>query len=134
MMLTKLCMIAVLALSVALVLKQWKSDTLPLFRMALTLGFGIAALSSLSPVLSLLERLTSLSGAHGADLSLMLKALGIALLSTYCASSCRECGENAAADGVEIAGKIEILLLCLPLIEGILDAVSELLRLGGTAS
>ena len=106
MMLTKLCMIAVLALSVSLVLRQWKSDTLPLFRMALTLGFGIAAISSLSPVLSLLERLTSLSGAGGADLSLMLKALGIAFLSTYCAATCRECGENAAADGVELAGKI----------------------------
>lgn len=61
--------------------------------------------------------------------AVMLKGLGAALITHGCASVLRECGRPSLADCVEFAGKLEILLLCLPLISQILKTAAELLEL-----
>ena len=66
-------------------------------------------------------------GAISEYAELLLGALGIAVLTGICADICRECRETSIASYVEIAGRLEILLLCVPLIRDILASVSELL-------
>lgn len=58
---------------------------------------------------------------------ILLGALGIALMTGICADICRDCREPSIAGYVEMAGRLEILLLCLPLIAEILETVSGLL-------
>lgn len=60
--------------------------------------------------------------------SVMLKALGIAILCRICTDVCRDCGEGAIAGGVETAGKIAILALSLPMVEEIVAWAQELLK------
>ena len=52
-------------------------------------------------------------------------------MTQYVADICRESGESAAASGVETVGKLEILLLSLPLIDEILRVAERLLSMGG---
>lgn len=125
----KFCMLAVTGVAAAVIVKQWKSDFLPLLRLALVVLFGIAVISAASPLIVYLENMTGTDGiAPYAEI--LLKALGIAVLTQCCAEICRECGEGGAANGVEMTGKVEILLLCLPLINEILTAAQGLLALG----
>lgn len=126
----KLCMLAVVGVAAALIVKQWKSDFLPLLRVALVILFGVAALRTASPLITYLFDLTGSTGL-AEHAKILLKALSIAVLTQCCAEICKECGENAAATGVELTGKMEILLLCLPLMHDILGIASELLSLGG---
>ena len=125
----KLCMLGVLGVCAAMTLKQWKSDLLPLLRVAILLLFGIAAIASIRPAITYLSQLGE-NASIGGYVEVLLKALGIAILTQYTAEICRECGENAAASGVELTGKIEILLLCLPLIDEILVMTDKLLSMG----
>ena len=60
----------------------------------------------------------------------VFKGLGAALVTHICSAICRETGRSSLADGVEFAGKIEILLLSLPLVRELLSTVSELMSLG----
>ncbi len=122
----KLCMLAVTGVSAAMVIKQWKTDFLPLLRLALALLFALAAVHTASPLVAYLGGLARWEGVGGYA-EILIKALGIAVLSQCCAELCRECGENAAATGVELTGKVEILLLCLPLINEILSVAEKLL-------
>ena len=123
-------MLAVLGLCVLTVIKQWKSDFSPLLRIGMTVLFGGMILASLSPILQKLEALggTTLESTH---FSVLLKALGVAFLTHFAAELCRESGENGVAGNVELAGKLEILLLCLPLIEDVLGLARDLLSVGG---
>ena len=123
-------MLAVTGVAAAMIVKQWKSDFLLLLRLGIAVLFGIAAISAASPLLNYLNTLMGQSPAQPYA-AILMKALGIAVLTQCCASICRECGENSAAGGVELTGKIEILLLCLPLIQEILTAAQGLLTLGG---
>ena len=124
-------MLALVGVCAALVIKQWKSDLLPLVRVAVLVGMGALILAMLSPLITYLKELMIQSGIQSSHGELLFKALGIALLTQFCADVCRESGESGAASTVELTGKMEILLLCLPLLEEILSAARELLSLGG---
>lgn len=123
-------MLAVTGVSAAMVVKQWKTDFLPLLRLSLALLFAVAAVTTASPLVAYLAGLTHWDGVGGYA-EILLKALGIAVLTQCCSELCRECGETAAATGVELTGKVEILLLCLPLINDLLSVAESLLTLRG---
>ena len=125
------CMLALVGVCAAFVVKQWKSDLVPLVRIASLVTLGALILSSLSIPIAYLKTLLSQSGIPSAHGELLVKALGIALLTQGCADICRESGEGGAASTVELTGKVEILLLCLPLLEEILSSARELLSMGG---
>lgn len=71
----------------------------------------------------------TLTGNGALYIETMLKGLGAALITGLCASVCRECGKGSLADLVELAGKLEILLLCLPLIRSVAKTAAALLSL-----
>ncbi len=122
-------MLAVVGVAAALIVKQWKSDFLPLLHIALVILFSVAALRLAAPLIAYLSELMRLDGISSYA-EVLLKALSIAILTHCAAEICRECGESAAAGGVELTGKIEILLLSLPMIHEILSVADQLLSLG----
>ena len=126
----KYCAIAILCALLILIVRQWKSDLTVLIRLGCVLLFGSAAIASAAPLINYLRALMGMNGTS-AYTEILFKALGIATLAQICASICRECGESAAANGVELIGRIELLLLALPLIQEILTVAQELLTLGG---
>ena len=121
-------MLAIPALFSLVIVKQWKNDFSILLRIALVILFGGIAIGAISPIIEYL------SGLFGTEqvlyAKILLKALGIAFLAHYAAEICRESGEGGLAGGVELVGKIEILLLCVPLMEEVLSSAKELLALG----
>lgn len=126
----KLCLCAIVGVGLTVILRQWKGDFVLPVRLAMTLALGATALSAAAPLIRYLQSIPSLAGfADYAEP--LLKALGIGMLTQVCADICRECGESGVANGVELFGKVEILLLCLPLIHQLLEVAQELLSMGG---
>ncbi|MBQ9773184.1 MAG: stage III sporulation AC/AD family protein [Clostridia bacterium] len=126
----KICMIAVLGVAVTVIVKQWKSDFLPLIRMGLTVLFATVILGVATPLIQFVQELTNGNGM-AEHAKLLFKALGIAVLTEVCANICRESGESGIAGGVELTGKVEILLLCLPLMSEVLSVAKSLMEMGG---
>ena len=123
----KICLLVLACVCAAVVLKQWKSDLLPLLRLGMILSVSFLLISAAAPLVNTLRELGSTTGiAEGTEV--LCKALGIAILTQCCSNICNECGENSAATGVELAGKLEILLLCLPLLENLLNVAKTMLE------
>jgi len=57
----------------------------------------------------------------------VLKIVGIAYITQFGAEVCRDAKESAIAAKVELAGKVLILLLAVPIVRGILETVIRLL-------
>lgn len=123
-------MIAVLGLALTMVVRQWRSDFLPLIRVCIMILFATLLLTAVTPIFDFIRSLTQSNGMTE-YITTLLKALGIALLTEICANICRESGENGIAAGVEMTGKLEILLLCLPLMGEILTVAKDLMEMGG---
>ena len=60
-------------------------------------------------------------------LTILSKVFFVALLAETTADICRESGEDHLAKSIETVGKIEILILCLPVIESVLEIVKEIM-------
>lgn len=123
-LLLRLCGIALLTAFVALLLKQVRSPIVPLL-----IGTGLLLL--FSAVFSRLqEGMTALRplihhetlGVYG---ELMLKSLGIALIVRFASDFCRDSGAEGLAGTLELAGKAEILFLCLPLFRELITLLEE---------
>ena len=124
----QICMLAVTGVTACVILRKWNADLLPLLRVALVVILAGVVLSWATPLVAYLKDLTGIS-VLSEYAEFLFKALGIAWLTQCCADICREGGESGAANGVELAGKVELLLLSLPLINDILKVTQELLSL-----
>ena len=126
----KLCMIALLILTSTTVIRGWKSDFLPLVRIGAVVLFSTLLIASVGPLLTLITALGTGAGASQ-YVTTILKGLGIVILVQICSDICRDSGETTLAGHIETVGKLELLLLSVPLIEEILATAKKLLEMGG---
>ena len=114
-------MTALCALSV---LRSYKPEWAPFLRLSASVVLLGAILSLAAGVLS--DMTTLLDDALPADTRrILLRSLGLAF-----ATICRDSGETALAAWVETAGRLEILVLALPLVRAVADTVAGLLSAG----
>ena len=126
----KLCMVALLVLTSTTVIRGWKADFVPLLRIGTVVLFGTFLIASVKPLLTLITDLGK--GAEASPyVETILKGLGIVILTQISSDICRDSGENTLAGHIETVGKIELLLLSIPLIEEILTTAQKLLEMGG---
>ncbi|MEW6082625.1 MAG: stage III sporulation protein AD [Bacillota bacterium] len=60
-------------------------------------------------------------------LSTILRIIGIAYIAEFAAQICRDAKEEAMAAKVELAGKILILVLAVPIVGAVLEVITGLL-------
>ncbi len=119
--------IGILSAVLVLCLRELRATLALPARLAATLVLLGACVLLYVPVLTRLRALFALS--DGADYATpVLRATGIALICEFSAGFCRDMGENTVANGIALFGKLEILVLSLPLIDAVLDIAKELLN------
>ena len=130
----KICGIAVICAMLLVLLKKSFGG----MDMIVRIGGGIAVfslvLSGLGEAVAAIREMTSILGSAGGLLgnsfSLMIKALGISLLAKLCADICRDCGESTLAGGIESAGRIAIIGLCIPVVSELIGLALKILEIG----
>lgn len=127
--LLKICGLAILCVALLLIAKELRGGLPWAIRIA-----GVILIAGVL-VLSLdgaKEGLNGLIDAEGISeyTAVMLKALGISFLVKICSDICRDCGEGSIAFGVESAGKLCIIYMCIPLISDIIGYAGEILDFG----
>ena len=111
--------IAICAAIVAAMLRRYNQEYAITIVIAAGIIILIEMLSSLAPAIRQIQTLLSSAGLSSSYALILFKTLGICFLAQFAADSCRHAGENALASKVELAGKITIVILALPLFEKI---------------
>jgi len=122
----KACALAMLCVVVGAIVKQTRPEFLPYVRLAGIISVFGMAMSVISPIVIYIRSLFD-GVSNDSYVACILKALGIASLTQIAADICRDCGEGSAASGVELIGRLEMVVLCLPMIENILASVGEVI-------
>ena len=85
-------------------------------------------LSKALPVIGTLRELLSTAALPEEYGAILFKALGICLLTQLAADACKDAGESALASKAELAGKLMLLMLALPLFEKIAQLAASLIN------
>jgi stage III sporulation protein AD len=104
--------------------KAW-SSMLSMMVSAMVIMLG---LSYLAPVLDFLRQLESLTGLQADMVKILLKACGIGILTEITVLLCSDAGNAALGQSLRILSSMVILWISLPLLQGLLELVREILE------
>ena len=118
---------AIVATMMGIVLKQYK----PEYALLISIFAGVViltfAVSKISTIISLLESLINDIGINKEFFVILIKITGIAYLIEFASNVCKDAGESAIASKVELAGKILIVTLSVPIISTLIETITEVI-------
>lgn len=85
------------------------------------------SLSSMEAVISRIRAFETAIGLDKEYLGILLRMLGIAYLTQFVVSLCRDAGNHAVAGQVGIVGKISMMLVSFPVLEALLKTLGDML-------
>ncbi len=123
----KIIGIGLIALIIIILLKQYK----PEFAIYISLLTGVLILllvmDELSGIINLLQTFANKVSINSTFLKLLIKITGIAFLSEFAVSICKDAGETAVASKIEIGTKIIIISMSIPIISSLLEIILSVL-------
>ena len=119
--------LALCAAVIAAMLRRYHQEYAVLLSIAAGVVILLELFANIAPALGQIKTLLSTSGLSADYALILLKTLGVCFLAQFAADSCRDAGENALASKVELAGKISIVVLSLPLFEKIAETAVSLI-------
>jgi stage III sporulation protein AD len=111
------------------------SSTIKKQRPELALQLGIATgllifivvIIKLSAVIDFLQTFSKKANIDSTYINILLKIVGIAYIAEFGAEVCKDAGESSIASKIELAGKVTIVILAVPIISSLLDLVIRLM-------
>ncbi len=102
----------------------------PAMSLLIALAAGCAViftcLSALSELASFVNEVSEAAGISGTVPAVLLKTVGIALITRLAADLCRDAGLTTAGSAAELAGSAASLYAALPLMRGVFRIMREL--------
>ena len=123
----KIVGIGLISLIMIIVIKQYR----PEFAIYISILAGILIFSlifgKISGIISMINNLANKSSINMEFLNLLIKITGIAFLTEFAVSICKDSGESAIASKIDIGGKITIIAISIPIISSLLETVIKIL-------
>lgn len=111
----------------ALVVKEQK----PMFAFLLTVFVGalifIFLIDQIYLIIAMLHKIAVNANVNMIYVQTILKIIGIAYIAEFGAQIAKDAGQGAIASKIELAGKVFILVMAIPIITAIIETVISLL-------
>ena len=125
----KICASAICATLFCLLLRQKNPAAAMLVALAGGLYVTVCLLPTLGEVFAGLSDIMAAGGIDSAKCINIIKVTGIAYFTEICSGLCRDAGESALAAKLEIAGRVAVLALTVPVVKGLIEVISDALSL-----
>lgn len=110
-----------------IILKEQKPQIAFLLAIITGITIFIFLIGKIAIIIQTIERIAVDSNIDIVFLETILKIIGIAYIAEFGAQISRDAGEGTIANKIELAGKILIMVLALPIIAVIIETVIQLL-------
>ena len=123
----KIIGVGLIALIIIVVIRQYK----PEFTMYVSIIAGVIilclALDKVTGIITLLTNLSKKTGINSEYLSILLKITGIAILTEFAVSICKDAGESAIASKIDFGGKVIVISMSIPIISALLEIIIKII-------
>lgn len=120
--------ISLSALILAVLIRDYNKTASIVIVIAASAMIFVKIASDISTIFEALTNISSGVETAASYIKLMMKVLGIVLITQFTADLCRDCGENALASQTETAAKIIVVSMILPLFETVIKIVAGFLE------
>lgn len=123
----KIIGIGLISLIIIVLLKQYKPEFVIYISIATGILILIFVVDKLSDIINLLQSFANKTSINSTFLALLIKITGIAFLSEFAVSICKDSGESSIASKIEIGTKIIIISMSIPIISSLLEIILSIL-------
>jgi len=123
----KIAGLGIAAAAIAVFVKNWKPELAMQVSLSATIVILITIFPYLKTAINMLKDISGQTGLDNSQIGLVLKVVGIAYISQFASELCRDAGENAVATKIELAGKVIIMTLSMPVIYGLMGIVNDII-------
>ncbi len=121
-----ICVLAIVTVIISVMLKSRNSEIALMMTVSCSVIILVMILSQVSTVTATVNQIIAVSGISTSYIVILLKVIGICLITEFAVNTCRDAGSNSLANNVSLAGKIMITVTSLPLYGDILNTVLSL--------
>ena len=104
-----------------------EKDLALLLTMAVSVMIGMVLMSYLSPIAEFLQELKTLGDLQGDMLGILLKTLGIAIVTEITEMVCKDSGNASLGHAMVLLGTAVILWLSLPIFKTLITMIQRIL-------
>lgn len=123
----KIVSLGIVATTLIIILNNFKSE----FSIYISILTSVIIFSMiLTPLTSVIDVLRNLSIKANLEITyftVILKIIGTAYIVEFGSQICRDVGQNSIAMKLELAGKITIMVLAIPILVALMDLITKIL-------
>ena len=123
----KIIGIAIIALIIIIMLKQYRPEYAVFISILTGVLILFLVMDRLTGIINLIESIQSKFSINTQFIALLIKITGIAFLSEFAVSICKDSGEAAIASKIELGSKIIIISMSIPIISNLLEIILKIL-------
>lgn len=87
----------------------------------------IKIIGELSQIISVINELFYRADIDDEYLTIIFKGMGICYITQIAGDCCRDCGESSLAAQIELAGKVAMVIISLPLFRAVIGIIEALI-------
>ncbi|HBV89053.1 stage III sporulation protein AD [Desulfosporosinus sp.] len=118
--------LALIVTVLGVVLKQIRPEIALQLSILAGASIFILVISKIRVIVDLLQTLADQANISSYYLLIILKIVGVAYLAEFGAQICRDAGESALATKIELAAKVGVILIAIPIIVAITESLVRL--------
>lgn len=122
----KIVGIGIFSVVIIIILKEQKPEMALILSIATGIGIMFFVIYKMSDVVGILNNLITKSGVNRDFLYIIIKVVGIAYIVEFGKNICVDAGQSSIATKLEMAGKVIIVVLTLPLISSLVNVLTGL--------
>ncbi|MCI6824874.1 MAG: hypothetical protein MR981_08105 [Ruminococcus bromii] len=123
-----ICVLAVTTVIFVVTLRPKNGEIALMLGIACSVMMLLSVLSQASAIFSTISNIIAVSDISTSYVVILLKVIGICLVTEFAVNTCNDAGSKALASNVSLAGKILVTVTSLPLYADILNVVLSLLK------
>lgn len=122
----KIVSIGIVSTVLAIVLKNQKTGFEIYLVLITSILFLVFIFSKLQSIVELINKLIDSTEINREYITIILKVVGISYMVEFGRNICMDAGQSAIASKIEIAGKVIIVSLSIPVITSLVDLVATI--------
>lgn len=121
-----ICVLALVTAVIAVMIRQKNGEIALMLSISCGVIILVSLLSQISGIISTVNSIVAVSDMNIEHIKILLKVIGVSLLTEFAVSVCKESGQQGIASNVLLSGKIMITAISLPLYSEILNTVMSI--------
>lgn len=126
MTLFKIVGFGIIAVSLIIILKNQRPEIALMCIVASSVIILLFVFDELKNIIDLINSLMSNSSIDSTYIKIILKVIGITYIIEFGKDICKDAGESAIANKIELAGKVIIVSLSIPVVASLVDIVTQI--------